>query len=560
MVALTTTVDLNVTDEVLLIYCYRYTMGTDPMGCKFQCFHTYLRKEHSKNTINWLPFVAHPKQPCYHTCMNTLCRLLAEVGINDPFCPSDIIISSLCYNSKDCKPNSMFFAFEGIHTKGSLYIEEALDNGAVCILSSTLPEHQREGIRYYQCNHPRSMFAHLCAAFYDYPAKELKILGVTGTDGKSTTCDYLYQILSSQQIKTGLLGTVSMDDGIGKRLSPYRQSTPEADQLHAFLRRCVDNGLTHVVLECTSHALSKAYDRLATIEYDLALVTTVTSEHQEFHGSISSYVDAKCNLVRSLKQGGIFVSTLKNPHLSTFLSCLREDCASIILENEFSYAVRVQNHGEIAIDTENELYPTDLLLPCLVSNALLAILSIVKMTGIERTRLLPILSSFSPVQGRMISLKNSLGYRIIIDFAHTADAYEKLFSFMHETKQKGCIIAVFGCAGERDTSKRAPMGKIASSYADHIILTEEDPRQEGNTSIFKDLRSQMDEKSCMVEEIEDRREALIRAFSLAQKGDTLLFLGKGHETFIDGKEEKRPWNEEAEIRTILEVEEKKPLC
>ena len=492
--------------------------------------------------------------------MNTLRSLLSAGGISDPLCPPDTIVSSLCYNSKDCKDNSIFFAFKGIHTEGSNYIEEALDNGAICIIASKVLDNRRKNIRYYEHPHPRSLFAHLCAAFYDHPAKDLKILGVTGTDGKSTTCDYLYQLLSSQQIKVGILGTVSMDDGIGKRLSPYRQSTPEADQLHAFLRRCVDNGLTHVVLECTSHALSKEYDRLATIEYDLAIVTTVTSEHQEFHGSIASYVDAKCNLVRALKQGGIFVSTLKNPHLQTFLTCLRDDCMSIILEKELLYGLQTANNGQLSISTSTGLYPTNLLLPCLVSNALLALLGVVKITGIERTKLLPLLSSLSEVQGRMIAVENTLDLRILIDFAHTADAYEKLFSHLHACNPKGRIIAVFGCAGERDTTKRAPMGKIASLYADMLILTEEDPRQEENQTIFADLRSEMDETSCKVEEIEDRKEAIKRAFSLAKEGDMLLFLGKGHETSIEGKEGKRPWNEETEVRNVLDLEERKRTC
>lgn len=492
--------------------------------------------------------------------MNTLLGLLNSVGIEDPtLCPS-LTVSSICYNSKQCTEKSVFFAFSGLHTDGDLYIEEAIQNGAICIVSRHPVQAKQESVFYYTTEAPRPLFSRMCAAFHDWPAKSLVVIGVTGTDGKSTTSDYLYQMLRSQGCKVGILGTVSMDDGSGKQASPYRQSTPEADQMHRFLRRCVENSLTHVVLECTSHALSREYDRLATIEFSMALVPTVSSEHLEFHKTIQAYVDAKCNLVRALRKGGTFLTTQQNPYRTAFIRALPPSCSSYLVEEELPYSLSTTEEGFSVIHSCGLTFETPLQLSCLASNAMLALLAASRLLGKKPHYLLPLLEELTPVAGRMVTIKNRLGIRIVIDFAHTADAYAQIFSHMREGTGKGNIIAVFGCAGERDTSKRAPMGKIASHYSDRLILTEEDPRGEESKTIFRDLRSEMDNPSCIVEEIEDREAAIERAFTLAKPGDTLLFLGKGHESSIEGRTGKRSWNEEAVVLSMVQKQERATGC
>jgi len=491
--------------------------------------------------------------------MNTLLGLLNALGIETSHPAQTQIITKICYNSKECVEASVFFAFPGLHTQGDLYIEDAIAKGAICIFSTQEIANKQEGILYHVTDAPRPLFSRMCAAFYSWPSKSLEVIGVTGTDGKSTTSDYLYQILQAKGCRVGLLGTVSMDDGEGKRPSPYRQSTPEADQLQAFLYRCKMNGLTHVILECTSHALSCEHDRLATIEFALALVTTISSEHLEFHKSQEAYVEAKCNLVRALQPGGSFLTTKQNPSMVTFIDALPPSSSSYLLEKTLPFTTTTHADLTIVIHYKQHAVRTPLALPCLASNAMLALLACSLILQEKAENLLSLLAELKPVAGRMITVKNRLGLRIIIDFAHTADAYEQLFSHMKDTAQGGKIITVFGCAGERDTSKRSAMGQRASHYADHIILTEEDPRNEPTSTIFKDIRSQMENTSCAIEEIEDRTEAIHRAFSLSEKGDTLLFLGKGHETTIEGKKRKRPWNEEKTVRSLLEMREREIL-
>ncbi len=491
--------------------------------------------------------------------MNTLLGLLNAVGIEEPHLAHNPIIKKICYNSKECVESSIFFAFAGIHTQGDLYIDEAISLGARCIFSTRPVLKKQEHVAYFLTDRPRSLFSRMCAALYGWPSRSLEVIGITGTDGKSTTGEYLYQMLRAKKCKVGLLGTVSMDDGGGKRPSPYRQSTPEADQLHAFLYRCKKNNLTHVILECTSHGLSLEHDRLATIEFSLALVTTISSEHLEFHKNMEAYVEAKCNLVRALQPGGIFLTTRANPFKALFLDALPPFSTSHLLEKRLPFRVQENARGTLDIELGQTTVSTPLLLPCLATNAMLALLACSLVTGEEAEALLPLLKHLKKVEGRMIPIENTLSLQVFIDFAHTADAYAQLFSHMKKSNPQGRIIALLGSAGERDTTKRPHLGRIASEHASVIILTEEDPRGEPNALIFKDLRSQITNPLCTIEEIEDRTLAIERAIELATEGDTLLFLGKGHETTIEGPEGKRVWSEEETVHTFLRRKEGKSL-
>ncbi|MDN5332854.1 MAG: UDP-N-acetylmuramoyl-L-alanyl-D-glutamate--2,6-diaminopimelate ligase [Sphaerochaeta sp.] len=494
--------------------------------------------------------------------MKTLRTLLSAIGINDTSVPDTQTIEQICQHSQRCKPFSVFFAFKGLRTDGSHYINDAIEHGAICIIAeeSTLRPRLPASVHYYTVKHPHTAFALMCSAFYDYPQRQLVIVGVSGTDGKSTTSDYLYQILQRQGIKAGLLTTVNMDDGSGKQESPFRQSTPEADQLQEFLYRCTQNGATHVILECTSHALSKTFDRLGGIEFSAAIITKVTSEHLEFHHSLEEYTNAKVNLVRALKENGILVTSTDNPRISAFSEALTPTQKAIILGLDVPMRIEFMGYQGVVVEILGKRIHTPLLLPSLATNALLAVFCAADLLHKPAEDLLPLIEQIEPVKGRMQLIENALGVRAIIDFAHTVDAYEGIFFFANRTSEGGNLIAVFGSAGERDTTKRSPMGKIANRYCSTIILTEEDPRYEGNQVIFSDLRFLMHNSACTVLEIEDRREAIKKAVSIAQTGDTILFLGKGHEKTIERESEKIPWDEITEVKHALRAEEQRRQC
>jgi UDP-N-acetylmuramoyl-L-alanyl-D-glutamate--2,6-diaminopimelate ligase len=494
--------------------------------------------------------------------MKTLRSLLEAVGITDTHVPQDLMIQSICQHSRDCTPNSVFFAFSGLHTDGLLYAKEAVERGAVCIISEQrIPRDlENRGLYCYTVSQGHRSFALMCAELNGNPQDKLSVIGVSGTDGKSTTCDYLYQMLKANDVKAGVLTTVSMDDGSGKIDSPYRQSTPEPDQLQAFLARCVENKVSHVVLECTSHALSKQYDRLAGITFAAAIITKVTSEHLEFHHSLEEYAHAKVNLVKALKEGGLLVTSTDNNRYQMFIDALSDSCSAMVLGKDIPMRIEFMGYRGVVVEIYGQHLLTPLLLPSLATNALLAAFTASHLLNKEPKSLLHLIAHLQPVKGRMHLIENKLGIRVVIDFAHTADAYEGVFSFAKRTCEGGDIIAVFGCAGERDSTKRPAMGKIANKYSSVIILTEEDPRKEGNQAIFSDLRYLMHNPLCTIWEIEDRRMAIQKAVSIAQNGDTLLFLGKGHEKSIERADGKIAWDEITEVQTVLWEEEQRRGC
>jgi len=471
--------------------------------------------------------------------MRSIREIFAAASI--PFSGKEMDVTALEYDSRNCRSGSVFFAFPGIHSNGSDHIADAIEHGAVAVVAETQVACP---VPLYVTKNVHHAFALMCAAFHDYPARRLTIIGVTGTDGKSTTCEYLHQLLLEQGIHSGLIGTVSLDNGNGKGPSPYRQSTPEAGELQGFLHDCVENGLSVVILECTSHALSPAYDRLAGITYDIAIVTTVTSEHLEFHKTLASYVDAKCNLVRRVKDGGTFIGTRDNPHLDEFLEKANPKARHIIIGDDLTVEKK-----EASFLWKGTEYPVSVGEPVLVGNAILAAVAASVLTKTTLSSNFIRLSHLGPVDGRMVRIPNDRGLILLIDFAHTADAYAKLFPFIAGKKGSGRLLALFGCAGERDTSKREPMGKIASHYADALFLTDEDPRQEGIVAIDRDILRSAEKKPFF--EIEDRRKAIRAMLAYAKKGDTLLFLGKGHEHSIEKNGKKYPWNEREEVVSAL---------
>lgn len=467
----------------------------------------------------------------------------------------DRFISAVVQHSSQVEDGALFFAFDGAHTSGRLWAEDAAAKGAVAVIAESaidgLP------VPVIVTDRIRSVYSRMCAAFFGDPQEQLHIIGVTGTDGKSTTCDFLHQIMGAGGIRCGLLSTTGLDDGSKLRPSPYRQSTPEAETLFAFLARCVSHGLSHVILECTSHALSEAFDRLGPITLQAAVVTTVSSEHLDFHRSYAAYLDSKLNLVRRLQSGALFVSSTENSALDAFCSFLDASVEQLIVGRDLPYRLSANGWEGVVVEAEGQQVETALALPVLATNALLALVAARKLSQAPID--LSILSHITGVKGRMELVPNSLSIVACIDFAHTGDAYAKLFAFVSTIPSQGRLIVVMGAAGERDRSKRAAMGRIAAEYADLLIITEEDPRGEDAAQIRDDLLSQVVTERCTIVCIELRRSAIAAAVGEARAGDVILFLGKGHERTIERRGHTIAWDERAAVRAALRRKERM-LC
>jgi len=453
----------------------------------------------------------------------------------------DAQVSSLSLNSNRCKKHSIFVAQTGLHTDGHRYIDSAIDHGASVIIHSSPLSSYQKGITYIEHPYPQAIASHLGYQLYTpYPQQ---IIAVTGTDGKSTTCEFLYRLLIAQGIKCAILSTISMDDGTGHRPSLYRQSTPEVEYLYPFLHRCYEQGVEIVILEATSHALSHKTSRLSSIEFSGAIITNITSEHLDFHHTIDSYVDDKINIVRQLKTDAPLVieqsfayrnlpeiEAIPSNRLKTF--SMKSELASLYGQSE---EVSLKERKIIIREGENERTLNFSFAPLVYSLNLLAAFSMtlhILKRSLNELNLNATIDT--PITGRYQLVHHNGRYPIIIDFAHTERSFEALFSFIAKTVPHSSITVLFGCAGERDTTKRAPMGRIAGTYCKKIYLTNEDPRQEDPMNIINQIIEGIPTSSTAeIFTIIDRTQAVEHAISHLKPHEILLLLGKGHEKSIE---------------------------
>ena len=455
----------------------------------------------------------------------------------------EVLISSVCIHTNDCKKHSLFVAQVGIHYDGHDFITKAIEMGASAVVHSSTIETFIDGITYIKTPTP-----HLVAsliAYHLYGPYPSSIIGVTGTDGKSTSCEFLYAILTSNRIKCGLLTTTSIDTGSGKKMSPYRMSTPNVDKLFPFLHECYKNKVDHVILETTSHGLSENTARLKHITFSGAIITNITSEHLDFHRTISSYVNDKMNLVKQLSLNAPIViqdtftyrdiveSLLADPkQLSTYAVEMPSEEASIrAITSNISLDKRtllLQKKGE---EIEFSLSYA----PSIYTNNFIASLTLAStITKKSLKELLDPHLKIEKIPGRYEILYRKNGKIIINDFAHTKNGFFTLFSFIRMLYPQRRIIALFGAAGERDTSKREALGEMASTFCDILYLTNEDSRGEEVIDIIHDIKKGfITGKTIKVYEVLDRKDAVKKAISRMQEDDILLLLGKGHEKSID---------------------------
>ncbi len=458
-------------------------------------------------------------------------------------------MQNITFIAQQCAAHSIYVAIVGTHTDGHFFIEEAIARGAQVIIHSHDCDRYHPHVTYIAHPNPRriaSLFSKSLAGVL--PAT---IIGITGTDGKSTTADFLYQLLHHQGVRCGLLTTVSMDDGTGKRASPYRQSTPESYILYPFLASCKSHGIDVVILETTSHALSTEGSRLTDIAFSGAVITPITSEHLEFHGTRLRYIDAKMNLVRQLKKGGWVVF----PQDTTLRTAITEAADASVQLHEENWASQTKavslTSRVLQINHQGSRYTATLPYgqACYQENFLCALTAAGCITGT-----LPYeIPKLKPVPGRFEVVPADVPWTIIIDFAHTARAFTLLFEHVRSMTASGRIIALFGAAGERDRAKRRPMGYAAGSACDIIILTDEDPRGESGDQIADDLASGIREAhfTGTLMRIADRTAAIQTAIGMCTPGDVLLLLAKGHEGTIQYRDHTVEWNERKVVLDVI---------
>jgi len=501
--------------------------------------------------------------------LSTLLALLPEVEVHAPDDDwKSLEISALVYDSREAGPDTLFFALPGTHTDGHNYLAEVAARGCRAFVVTSVPTVLLPSTVALKVANTRQALSPFSAAFYKNPSQELSVIGVTGTDGKSTTVSFIHQLLELSGHPAGFFSTVEWKTGAAIEANKFRQSTPEAPLVHQSLRRMLDNGLRYAVLESTSHGLSPLTSRLADVRYAAAVFTNVTLEHLEFHGNVETYRRDKARLFEALRAGpnGAFgVVNGDDPHAKLFIEAAGDRAVfrySTQDPKAHLYARRLQPFAdslEMELVWKGQSRPCRLEIPGKVNAenlmaALLTVAGLLSVGGplVTPLDLLPLVPRIKALKGRMTPVRAGQSFSVIVDYAHTPGAFEKKLPEV-KAVTPGRLIVVFGSGGERDRAKRPLQGQLADQWADLIVLANEDPRLEDPMAILDDIALGIQQKVLGQSywKIPSRRDAIGHAFSLARAGDTVLLLGKGHEQSLVTAQGSQPWDEETVARELL---------
>lgn len=476
------------------------------------------------------------------------------------------------------KKGAAFFALPGIHTDGKKFINSAIENGAVCIFyEGDLNNHSCDEICFVQVNDVRKTMSKVSALLYDEPSRTLGVIGVTGTEGKSSTVSFIFQLLNLCGKKAGFFSTVEYSIDGNVIPNPEHQTTPESNIVQLRLAQMRDSGCSYAVVEASSHGLSPRTARLEDVIFDAGVFMNVTQEHLEFHGTIEQYRYDKANLFRALdKNPGkgfpIFgIVNYEDPSAPYFMEATQKNVYPFSTELKDQKKIE-EYKGLFAKDIEESSsgikftlcdfssrkeYGCELKLAGIfnVKNILASVLAVQRITGLDIACIIEKLPLVKPVKGRMMLIDEGQDFEVLIDYAHTPSSFMTIFPSIKERIKKsgGKVISLFGSGGERDVKKRPEQGRIAALYSDIVILADEDPRGEDSVELLEMIAAGCPEKKRGEELfiIPDRPSAIKKAFSLADKNDAVLLLGKGHENSIIFKDRTMPYDEETTARKLL---------
>jgi len=465
----------------------------------------------------------------------------------------DVAVSGLCGDSRTCAKGDLFIAGIGTRDDGLSHVEEALARGAVAVLAARRPE-GINGTAFVSVGDVPLARALIADAFFGHPSRRLDTIGVTGTNGKTTTTFMLRSILTMDGRGTGLVGTLGA--WIGGRHEPLRHTTPDAIELQRLLARMVDENLSTAVMEVSSHALMQR--RTHGVDFDAAIFTNLTPDHLDYHGTMEAYAAAKARLFEDLREDAVAVLNADDPASRLYRLTTPARVLTYGLDAPADVTARISRlDGD---GTRLTLVAPELGPPIEVNLRLIGRHNVMNALGASAAALalgLPPsavatgLESLPAVPGRLEPISCGQDFRVLVDYAHTPDALEKVLDLLRPLTA-GSLRVVFGCGGDRDRTKRPVMGRAVASRADRLYVTSDNPRSENPEAILDEILAGVppDRQGAMLREA-DRREAIRRACAECRPGDVLLIAGKGHETTQTIGERVLPFDDRAVAREIL---------
>ena len=478
-------------------------------------------------------------------------ELLKKISVKTVEGSADVDIVDVDIDSRKVGLGHLFVAIKGTQTDGHQYISKAVELGAAAILCEDMPTERQAGVTYVQVSSTETAIGPVATTFYGDPTSKLILVGVTGTNGKTTIATLLYNMFRRLGFKCGLLSTVC--NYIEDEAVPASHTTPDPIELNRLLSRMVEAGCQYAFMECSSHAI--AQQRIGGLKFAGGIFTNLTRDHLDYHKTVENYRNAKKAFFDMLPKGAFAITNADDKNGMFMVQNTKATVKTYSIRSMADFKARiVECHFEgMYLEVDGHEVGVQFIGKFNVSN-LLAVYGAAVMLGQKSEDVLLVLSTLKSVAGRLEPIHSPEGYTAVVDYAHTPDALENVLNAIHEVLdgKEGHIITVCGAGGNRDKGKRPLMAQEAVKQSDRVIITSDNPRFEEPQDIINDMLAGLDQKQMKkVVSIVDRKEAIRAACMMAQKGDVILIAGKGHEDYQEIKGVKHHFDDREVVREIF---------
>lgn len=480
-------------------------------------------------------------------------KLVKDIALHTPIVewigPNDLSVSGLVFDSRKAIENTMFFAIKGTTVDGHQFIQQVIDQGCRCIVVECKQEVPASVVQIIVESTAKAL-GELAHAFYDFPSNDIQLIGITGTNGKTTTTTLLHRLYTKLGYKTGLISTVV--NLIGNEEIPATHTTPDPVSLNALLAEMVAEGCAYCFMEVSSHAV--AQHRIAGLNFKVAAFTNITHDHLDYHGTFKEYIKAKKGLFDGLAKGAHALVNIDDKNGRIMVQNTNATVATYALKSHADFMVKVvENSFNGLLITINGIELWSRLIGDFNAYNLATVFGVSQLLETDKIEVLTILSQLESVDGRFQFMKSQTGTIAIVDYAHTPDALLNVLKTIENIRTRNeQVITVVGCGGDRDALKRPEMAKIATEMSNRVILTSDNPRTEDPQSILNQMEAGVEpQQRAKVLSILDRDQAIKTAVALSQPEDIILVAGKGHEKYQDIKGVKHPFDDYEIVKNHL---------
>lgn len=487
--------------------------------------------------------------------MKTLNNILKSIEVLQVSGKPDIDITGISFNSRTVIPGSVFVAVKGTYADGHDYIPQAITNGAGVIVGERMPAERPENITFISVSDSAKALGIMASNYYNNPSSKLKLIGITGTNGKTTTVTLLHRLFTALGFKAGCLSTIR--NYVGQRTVGATHTTPDPVQLNSLLKEMVDDGCQYAFMEVSSHAL--AQQRVAGLEFAGGIFSNITHDHLDYHKTFDEYIRAKKLFFDNLPGGSFAIINNDDRNGKIMVQNTRARVKYFGVKSMAEYKARIiESHVDGMLLNIDQTEVWTRFIGAFNASNLLAVYATARQLGQSKENILKILSTLESVEGRFQYFKSDDGITSIIDYAHTPDALENVLTTIHQIRSAECrLITVVGAGGNRDKTKRPKMARVAAEMSDKVILTSDNPRDEDPDTIIADMKQGLDDiLSQKTIAITDRKEAIRAACLMAKTGDIILIAGKGHENYQEIKGVKYPFSDVDFVTEELRINKK----